>query len=272
MLKQLFVLISLSLSVPACQTPHGETADRQGTKESLLDSQKALVREALDSGRPQVALQTIRPLLRSHPDDASVQGLMGLTQLALRNAGRAVRYLQTAYKLDKRTGTGLNLSAAYIETGELEKAKTLLKSLKQRARTENYASPERIFQNLGIIAIKQKRNTQAESYFQEAIEENPTFHPAHLELGRLYDRTLRPALAIKSYRAALDFCQTCYAPLEALTNRYIKAGRYTDARLTLARFVQNDNVAPEDKTKAQQLLKVATAAATQAKGTAPARR
>lgn len=265
MFKQLFVMMTLSLPITACQTAG---PDLKAKEADILDSQKGIARQSLDTGKPQTALQTLRPLLRAHPEDASLQTLMGLTQLALKNSGRAVIYFKSAYKLDPKSSTGLNLSAAYIESGDYEKARVLLMTLRKRAEKENYATTERIFQNLGMVAVKQKHLAKAESWFQAAIEENPTFVPAHLELARLYEQTRRPAMALKSYRSALDFCQVCYEPVEALSNTYMKTGRYTDARLVLAHYVQNEQVTPEDKSRAQRLLSLANSTALGGQGAA----
>jgi Tfp pilus assembly protein PilF len=254
--KQLLLMTILSFGASACQTT-GPDAPPTSKEAQLLESQIGLVRQSLDSGHPENALASLRPLLRARPDDPKLLSLMGLTQLALKNPGRAVAALQKAYRLDKRCATGLNLSAAYIEAGDYEKAAALLANLRKLAEKERYATPERIYHNLALVALKQKHTTHAERFYRQALEENPTYYPTHLELARLYETTRRPAMAMKSYKQALDYCQICYEPLEGLSKLYVKMGHALDARVAIAKYVQNENVAPEDKARADRLLKMA---------------
>src|SRR4051794_28813298 len=99
-LRRVGVTFILATALSACQTTG--TDKPKATPETLLEEQKAIIRASLDSGKPEAALQQLRDLVRSNPQDASLQNLMGLTQLALKNPTRAVRYFQTAFRLDKQ--------------------------------------------------------------------------------------------------------------------------------------------------------------------------
>lgn len=242
----------LALLLASCQTP--VKPDTQSKLEQVLESQRALVRNALDSGRPESALESLRGLLRERPNDASLRNLMGMTQLALRNATRASKEFQLAFKLDPQIATGLNLSSALIETGNYDQAVRLLNRLLERADDEKYSYKERILNNLAYCYSLQKQYAKAEDWYKQALEENPTFFPAHLELAHLYERTKRPALAIVAYRRAMDFCVVCFEPVQSLTAMYVKSGRSVDARQLLAQFGKIEGIAPEDRVKAGQLL------------------
>lgn len=258
-LRQLFVMMSLSLLGQACQT--AQTVAPDAKEQQVLESQKALIRNGLDSGKPETILQTLRALIRQYPEDASLQSLMGFTQLALTNPGRAVQHFQIAYKLEPKTAAGLNLSSAYIEAGDYAKATTLLRALIKKADRDQYANRERILHNLGYVYERQKQLTKAEHWFQQALEENPTYYPSHMELGRLYEKTRRPAMAIRSFQQATDYCPACLDPVQTLSSIYMKAGRFGDARLVIMRYLRRDNLPPADKEKANQLLKLAIAPA-----------
>lgn len=256
--KKLFVILSLAFALKACQTPAPE-AGPENKELALVEKQKQLVRSALDEGKPEQALGALRPMLREFPNDPGLHNLMGLTQLALRNGTRAAKHFQTAYKLDQKVATGLNLSSALIENGEHENAVKLLNALLKKADKDEYQYKERIYHNLGLTYGLQKRNALAEKWYKEALEENPTYFPSHLELAKVYEKTKRPAMAMKEYRRSMDYCLVCFEPVQALSNLYIKNGRFADARKILMGYSRIEGVAPQDVARANKLLKIVTA-------------
>ena len=58
-LRSLLVLASLSLGLPGCQTL-GDSADTSSKEATALEADKALVRNALDAGKPEQAMKTLR--------------------------------------------------------------------------------------------------------------------------------------------------------------------------------------------------------------------
>lgn len=254
-LRSLLVLASLSLPLAACQT----LADRDDSisrEKKAAATQKALIISSLDSGKPEDALNVLRGLLRETPDDADLNNLMGLTQLAFKNPERAIRYFMKAYKSDHSIAVALNLSSAYLESGEFNKAVTLLTAMTKQADKEKYPFKERIFHNLGYAHVRLNQLTQATSWLKEAIDENPSFFPSYLELARVYEKTSRPAMAAQTYIKASDYCQSCFEPINALALIYMKMGRFIDARALLVKFERNDGVSSSDRAAAKKLLKV----------------
>ncbi len=259
-LKILCVIFSLACPLGGCQTtPPKDTVSKE---QQLIDSQKAMVRNALDTGKPEQAMEGLRSLLLQFPEDASLQNLMGLTQLSLKNSARAITHFQIAYKLDHQVGTGLNLSSAYLDTGDFDKAERLLTALMKQADRDKYRYKERILHNMGLNFVQQKRAALAEKWFQKALEENPTFFPSHLELARLYAKTKRPAMAIKAYRKSMDHCLVCFEPVQALTSLYMRTGKYVDARRMLIQYGRIEGITDDDRARATRLLKSVASAPT----------
>lgn len=254
-LRSLLILVSLAVCGQGCQTTAPEP-DAKTREKAVLDSQKALVRSALDAGKPDQALKSLRDLLREAPEDPALNNLMGLAQLALKNGDRAVKYFMKSYKAEHTIAYALNLSSAYLENGDYQKAVTLLTAMLKQAEKERYAFRERILHNLGFAHVRLKQLTQAARWFKEALDENPTFFPSHLELARVYEKTNRPAMAAKAYRQSIDYCQQCFEPVYALSMIYMKMGKYFDARQILVQFNKVDSVTPTDRAAAQRLLKV----------------
>lgn len=254
----LCLLFSLTFLNLACQT--GKDGIAQGRDQEVLEKQKTLVRNQLDEGKPEGALTLLRTLTRQFPKDASLQNLLGLTHLALKNPGRAIKHFSESYKLDRQPGTALNLSSAYIEGGDHAKAVKLLLALLKTKEMKGYPHRERVFHNLAYANEHAGNKTKAEEWYQEAIDENPTFFPSHLELARLYEQTGRPAMAIKAYRRATDYCHACFEPVYALSMLYMKTNKPAEARKILLSYGKMDGVAPGDRERAQQLLRLVTTA------------
>ena len=250
-------LLSLMPVLAACQTA-GHT-DTGSPESAIIDSQKAIARNALDTGKPEAALNSLRMLLQQHPDDASLHNLMGLTQLSLKNHPRAIKEFQAAFKRDNQVATGLNLSSALISAGEYQRAARLLTQLLSQAESTSYAYKERLYHNLGYTYAKERNSAKAELWLQRAVEENPTFFLSHLELARLYERSNRPEKAVASYRKAMDYCLVCFEPVQALSSLYIKTGRTGEARRVLMQFGKNEGVSADDLAKAKILFTQVTA-------------
>jgi Tfp pilus assembly protein PilF len=245
---------SLTLGAFSCQTSGSGHAEAEAHQKEVLESQKALVRNALDTGKPESALKSLRDLLELHPEDASLQNLMGLTQLTLTNYARAISHFQISYKLDPQLATGLNLSSALIESQQYPRAQKLLLTLLKQAPKVKYRYKERILHNLGYCALKQGDTKKAEEWYRLALEENPTFFPSHLELGRFYESSGRRDLAIKSYKAAADYCQTCFEPIEPLARLYIGSGQSSEAKRILSQYLKVEDLSENDRRQALTLL------------------
>ena len=257
-LKRLGVTFILATALSACQTTGSDKP--KATPETLLEEQKAIIRASLDSGKPEAALQQLRDLVRAHPQDAGLQNLMGLTQLALKNPARAVRSFQVAFRIDKQVGTGLNLSSALCEAGDHDRAIRLLTALAKQAEKDDYKFKERIYHNLGYCYFKDNRFAKAEQWLRQALDENPTFFPSHLQLARLYERTRRPAMALRAFRRSMDYCTVCYEPVEALAQTYQRLGKPQEARRVLMQFAKSEGITPEDRSRANEMLNHITTA------------
>ena len=245
---------SLTLGAFSCQTSGEGKTNAETHQKEVLESQKALVRNALDTGKPESALKSLRDLLDVYPEDASLQNLMGLTQLSLTNYARSIRHFQISYKMDPQLATGLNLSSALIEAKQYPRAQKLLIALLKQAPKVKYRFKERILHNLGYCAMLQGDTKKAEEWYRLALEENPTFFPSHLELGRFYETSGRSELAIQSYKYAADYCRTCFEPIEPLTRLYSATGRTSEAKRLLTQYLRVEDLLEVDRRNATELM------------------
>ena len=259
---KMIAALSLSLLISACQTSGKTNEDEQ----ALLNGRLQIARNSLDQGRPAEALGELRQLIREYPQNPTVQTLMGFTQLALGNKGKALGFLRKAFQLSPTVANGLNLSAAYIENRQYKRAIRLLGKLAKQA--PKYEYPERIYHNLGYVSEKMKDTRKSLVFYKKALEENPTFYPAKLQLAKAYQKLGRKNLALQAYREAMDYCHVCYEPVESLARGYIQNGQLRHARDLLLRYGKIRGVAKTDMNKARKLLRMVSAMKQKASRTA----
>lgn len=255
---RLSLVFILTLANIACQT--NSALDPKGNNAEILERQKSLVRNQLDEGRPEAALGLLRGLARQYPDDASLQNLLGLSHLALKNTGRAIKHFTISYRQAPTPGTALNLSSALIQNGNNEKAIKLLSGLLGSDQGKNYEHLDRIYHNLGYANGQLANLTKAENWFREALAENPSFFPSHLELAKIYANSNRAKLAVQEFRRAIDNCQVCFEPVHALSLLYVRLNQPEEAQKILLSFTRSEDISNQDRERAKSLLRTVTTA------------
>lgn len=253
----IFAGLSLSFASLACQTTTAQnrTAPSQADIEKkLLQSQLVLVQNSLDNGQPEKSHGILREALQKFPENPDLHNFMGLTQLALKNSSRAIVHFEKSYQLSPEVGVALNLSSAYIDSGDYKKALIKLKSLVKEAQSKSYPYQERIYHNIGYTLIKLRKNKEAEKWFKMALEENPTFFPTHLELGRLYLAQKRDEEAMNSLKRSHDYCLPCWEPVELLVGFYKGQKNYKEATTLLVSYLRTAEISEESKNLGQKLL------------------
>ena len=164
--RQKHVLIAFSIAVLpcGCQTLNNSSS-RHDTAETatVIDVARAF----LDDGRPDKALFELRSVIDQNPKNPMIHSLMGLSQLALKNPRKAVQSLEMAWKLDPIAQHALNLSSAYIETKQYDRAQKMILIGLAVKETPPYKNKERFYHNLGVIAeLKGSRNAAEKAYLR----------------------------------------------------------------------------------------------------------
>jgi Tfp pilus assembly protein PilF len=249
--------VSLAFATLACQTTSQKNETPHSLEKKILDSQLTLVQNSLDQGQPEKAHGILREALVKYPQDPVLHNFMGLAQLALQNPRRATEHFDKSFKLNPQVGTGLNYSSALIALGDYKQAIIRLKDLIKQAQSESYQYKERIYHNIGYALVKAHKNKNAMSWFQKAIEENPTYFPAHLELGRLYESMNQTVQAVQSLRRAHDYCLVCWEPVEQLVEVYVSQGQLVEANKLLVSYLKLDEVPETQRELARQSLRQA---------------
>jgi len=202
----------ISVYIGAKDFEHSVEAARKGVAAFPKNSElKLSLADALtDLGKIDEAISTAHSLIQSNPTDRT--SLIGLAQLCVR-----VRRWKDAED-------ALN-SATALTTSKEDKLTLLF--LK------------------GEIAERQKRFEEAEKYFHQLLELEPTNAPALNYLGyMLADKTPRAAEAIKLIRKAVEIEPMDGAFLDSLGWAYYKLGQYELAEENLLHAIERDRTDP----------------------------
>ena len=244
-----FTLI-IVLNLLSCQTFRPEEGSKDDT---VLDNQLAAASSFIDNGEPQKALNEIKPLLLSNPDDAAVNNVAGLTQMALKNDKKALFYFRKAFALDNAPTYGVNLAAALSENGQYNEGEKILIKILNQKNFKSYRYPERIFHNLAKIKEHQNQFKMAEKYYRRAISENPTYYLTKFQYAKLLDRTKRPGLALHMMEEAQTACPVCPEPVEELVKKYRSLGKTAQAKVLIQSFIKTDGVPDSDIVRMRKL-------------------
>lgn len=253
----IFFIISMS----ACQTLRKpeEQIDKQS---EILNAQKTLIVSFLNKGLPQMAHKELRSLKHQYPDDADFKNLMGLTLLALENPHQAISHFQDSLKTQPRASVGLNLSSAYIEAQEYDRAIRLLMNISKNEGMKSYRFPERIAHNIALAAERKEDWRMAERYYLQALSDNPQYYLSLMRLGQLYEKTERPRLAVQQFLTARAACNQCFDPVNGLVMNYLALKAPSRAMETIRVFLQQKEISQPDRERATKLLQMTESIAT----------
>jgi predicted Zn-dependent protease len=225
--------------------------EKQSSIQKIVDTNIAFAQKQIDAGKPEQALEALRPLLRNFPDNAALLNILGITYLALSRAEQAKTYFQKAYKKEKAPGYALNLSSALISLGDyLEAEKVLL----EHVTAKTYAYMERIYHNYGLTFEKRKRYKKALAFYNKALDENPSYYLSNLRIGAIYKKFHKKQAAFSAFEKAYQSCQICIDALSELCKIYFQNGQYAKSSQMLREFLSNKDISPQSKKQARNLL------------------
>jgi len=161
-----------------------------------LSAEDSLFQEAnyyLDAGYYESAINSLEKLLELNPNSAEAYGLLGSVYNLQGDFDEAIQMYHKCIGLDSSAIPIItNLGNAFIDAGEPDSAIAVHKYLisKEDSNPDHYV-------DLGDAYIKKEDITQAELYFKKAIQLNPYYCLAHVNLGIVYANQ-------KKYTEAID--------------------------------------------------------------------
>lgn len=210
---RLFQILVIVLWGVGCQTTAPEPEVKPPTEQEVSRSVQSVAVSLLNKGKPDLALKELRPYHVSHPEDAEIINLMGLSHLALKQPKVAEKLFRTAYNKKKDPAVALNLSSAYIQRKSWSRAVRLLKKL-ERTALPSYRHPERIYHNLGSAYAKQGKVALARRSYDKALTAYSEYLPSLLAKARLDMRMRRyPTESKRLIEKARQACPRCIQPV-----------------------------------------------------------
>ncbi len=247
--RGLFVFILLWPNV-SCMTLEPQ-AEKDVNADKLLETNYNFAQKQIDTGQPEHALQTLRPLLTQFPDKPSLLNMVGLSYLALSNPLRAKIFFQKALNLEKNPTYALNLSSAHIALGSYRAAEKLLEPL---LKDKTYPYKERLYHNYALTFEKRKNYKKAILLYNKAIDENPSYYLSHIQLGKIYQTTHQKQPAVLSYEKAVRSCPVCFDAVHELVLLLIENKEFSRASTLLSKFMTTKDTSERNKAQAKNLL------------------
>jgi len=154
---------------------------------SVLQFERAMI--LIDASRPDAAEAALRAVTTSRPDFYDAQRVLG--RLLLDRAGsdrakidEALAHLQAAFKINPDDiATGMAVAQILVSTNRLAEAEKVLGSLLERVpdqRALNYFYAQ--------VLTKLGRGDESKQYLERAVQVDPTFGPAILQLIDIYQK------------------------------------------------------------------------------------
>ena len=154
---------------------------------SVLQFERAMI--LIDASRLDAAEAALRKVTTSRPDFYDAQRVLGRLLLDRAGADRAkvdeaLSHLQAAFKVNPDDiGTGMAVAQILFSTGRTADAEKVLASLLERApdqRTLNYTYAQ--------VLTKLGRGDESRQFLERAVQVDPTFGPAILQLIDIYQK------------------------------------------------------------------------------------
>lgn len=243
-------LIYIFLLITSCQT-----IEEQSKTDDIIDAQIKIAASQLNRGSPEEAIHTLLPMYKKFENNPKINTFLGLAYLSLKDNSKAVELFRHAYNLEPTTAAGLNLSSGLIASGMYKKARNVLKALIDKDDKE-YKEKERIYHNLGYTHEMNGQINLAIKYYDDALRINPRFYLSNFQLAKLYKNSRQFDLSLKHLEKASTSCSLCYESTHMLATEYINRSLFEKANKVLKQFIEQENVVAEDKSSAENLLKM----------------
>ena len=226
-------------------------SEKEALKEKELDTRVELAANQLAQGKPSKSIQTLRTALNKNPKNHKILTIYGLAHLSLGNSSAAIRFLTRAFKV-KPSGSGaLNLSSAHIQDQNFrESIRNLNLALNKFPK---YIFKERIYQNFGATYMGMGQFIKAIESFEKALEINPSYYPAVVELAKLYARVQEHKKSEAMWSLAHGQCPQCFQPVKELVELHLRRDQKQLAMKLLNNYVKQDDIQLNDRLRAKKL-------------------
>jgi Tfp pilus assembly protein PilF len=212
----------LAIVFTGCASTPKDTPQSRNQTASL-----ELARQLVGQGEYQRAVQFLLPRSRQEDAAAEVHSLLGISFLGLNNPNVALKSFQTALKVDRNDDDArLNMGYTLILLGKLQESRVAFDDIIKRNK---YLNMEKVHLNIGLSYLQEKKCQKAITYFNSALEIDPTYSAPYFNLGKCHTSAGRLREAQASFQRAVDFCPGCSEPLIELAHVSARMGEKSKA-------------------------------------------
>ena len=247
------VLSAIPLVLALVVACGGATKSKPKDTATATANQVRLAESYYKAGRVSEALAILQKACDAEPKNAAMRNYYGqLNFLAGRNAEAEIAF-NRAIEIDPYlTDARNNLGAVYDATGRKDLAE---QEFKKVLEDQTYASPEKVYLNLGLLYGSQGREEDAIASLRKAVEINPKFWRGHYELAGALDKAGKFDEAAREYEVAAPDYKNNGEYHYRLGLAYMKLQEPEKAREHLQRC-QDLSPGSESASKAYDLMKM----------------
>jgi type IV pilus assembly protein PilF len=159
----------------------------------------------MEAGQYEVALQDLQHAVELDGRNSEAHNALAVLYERLDRPGSAEEHFRRAVSLDAGNSSALNNYGRFLcAQGQYDKA---MENFRRVIDSKLYKQPWIALTNAGLCANSSGKKKEAEDYLRRALEINPTFPPALLELAKL-------SLETGQYMSARAFLQRYEAVAE----------------------------------------------------------
>jgi type IV pilus assembly protein PilF len=214
-LYHLALLLSLVL-FSGCTTvgEDGRVIDKEKQREEASRANTMLGIEYMRAGNYEVSREKLDKALASDPDNTSAIDAMAVLYEKVGEPGMAETYYKKSLRLNPDNPRGHNNYGQFLcQQGRYQDAE---KEFLSAANDPFYQTPALAVTNIGLCALRIPDEEMAEKYFRQALEWDPLYPPALLQMAKL------------------NYSRSNYLGARAYMQRYQESGRNTPESLWLA--------------------------------------
>ncbi|NPB06472.1 MAG: tetratricopeptide repeat protein [Aquificae bacterium] len=190
--------------------------------------------------------------LRVNPKEPRVWNALGLTYLEAKEYEKAEKAFKEALKVDPSFSEArMNLGLLYLRTGKLDEAE---RYLKQAVSDELFEKKHLAYYHLARVYKAKGKTEEYVSNLEKAVNYNPLFLQAQLELAQAYEELGRYDEAEKVYKSLLRNELGGNLVLFKLARLYYLKGDYEKARDVVKRLLFKEDLTVEERERVKELL------------------
>ncbi len=183
------------------------------------------------------ALKNLLEAFRLSDEDSRIQNNLGMAYFFKKRPETALKFLKMAIKTDpKNTDARMNMATLYMERGNFNEARVQYNKVLDDL---TYEKQYQTYYNLGVMAAKQEKPTQALNYFKQSINELENYCPAHFEIGKLYFKQREFKKSLMAYKkSGTGVCYNNPRPLYHQALTLIELKQYNNAKIKLEEVIE----------------------------------